>query len=72
MPETTLGDGGEAFFLGITDTMLSFDTTTVTRFDPDQLGPFLFDADAPEPGTLAVFGLGLKRTSAANTRMVGS
>ena len=67
-PETTLGDGGEAFFLGIIDTD-GFTTAMLESFDPQQVGLFEFTVDdittaaapaaVPEPGSMALFGVGL-------------
>lgn len=69
-----VGDGGLAYFLGIVDTMATFTSADIATSQtplaaPDDInGLFVYNVDdivvarapqIPEPGTLALFGLGL-------------
>ena len=71
----TLGDGGEVFFLGLIDTV-GFASATLESFDPLQEGLFEFNVDdivtasaiIPEPGTMALFGLGVLGMAVARRR----
>ena len=73
-PEATLGDGGEVFFLGLIDTV-GFTSAMLESFDPLQEGLFEFNVDdivtaaaVPEPGTMALFGLGVLGMAVARRR----
>jgi hypothetical protein len=71
-PDQVLADGGEAFFLGLTEpnATLAFSSAVLASLDPLQQGLFIFTLDdittvaapsavIPEPGTCGLLGVGL-------------
>jgi len=71
----TLSDGSDVYFLGIVDTMSTFTSASIVT-DSYALGAIFFNVDdivtavaqVPEPGTLAIFGLGLAGLGLARRR----
>lgn len=71
-PDQVLGDGGEAFFLGLLEPT-GFTMAELISFDPQGLGLFEFTVDdittaTPEPSTLLLFASGLLGVAAWGRR----